>query len=222
VPRQSHSQATIEETKERILGAATELMCRDGFDGLSMRKLARSVGMTAPNLYNYYANKNELYLEIQTHGFDLLAAAFAAASGSGADAEAQLVGMVRAYVAFGDAYPDLYDVMFGRNTPKYVDYVGTDMEPLARREKDVALTVIDLAQQVIERAQAERQVSSPTSARLQAMEVWCTLHGLVSLRHTRVLAEVIDDPEELVASIVDRVRRSFHGTSPAPAPRRSS
>ncbi|MEZ4549411.1 MAG: TetR family transcriptional regulator [Desulfobacterales bacterium] len=36
---------------------------------MSMRKLAGRLKMTAANIYNYYQNKDDLYLAIQTRGF---------------------------------------------------------------------------------------------------------------------------------------------------------
>jgi len=42
---------------------------------------------------------------------------------------------------FGLTYPSYYDIMFNLHTPKYLDYVGTDIEPLAHTEKQKRLKV---------------------------------------------------------------------------------
>ena len=47
-------------TNERILAAAVELADRDGFEGLSMRRLAEAMGVGAMSLYHYVPNKQEL------------------------------------------------------------------------------------------------------------------------------------------------------------------
>ncbi|MCI2417192.1 TetR/AcrR family transcriptional regulator C-terminal domain-containing protein [Saccharopolyspora sp. K220] len=47
-------------TRERILDAALALASTDGLDGLSMRKLAKSLGVEAMALYNHVANKTEI------------------------------------------------------------------------------------------------------------------------------------------------------------------
>lgn len=46
--------------KELIVEKALELADQDGIDGLSMRKLATTLGITAMALYNHVANKEEL------------------------------------------------------------------------------------------------------------------------------------------------------------------
>ena len=114
-----------------------------------MRKLGDRLGMTAANIYNYYANKSELYLDIQTRGFLLLNESFAVVLERTSDPVERLVGFAWAYVDFGLTHKDYYDVMLGRNTPKYTDYVGTALEPVARREKETAVAVIDLVERVI-------------------------------------------------------------------------
>ena len=47
-------------TRERVLRAAIDLADREGLDALSMRKLAKAVGVEAMSLYNHVANKDDL------------------------------------------------------------------------------------------------------------------------------------------------------------------
>ena len=47
-------------SRERILQAAVDLADADGIDGLSMRKLAHSLGFEVMSLYNHVANKDDL------------------------------------------------------------------------------------------------------------------------------------------------------------------
>lgn len=49
------------EARRQILDAAWALADRDGIAGLSLRELARQVGMKAPSLYNYFESKDALY-----------------------------------------------------------------------------------------------------------------------------------------------------------------
>ncbi|MFD3703784.1 TetR/AcrR family transcriptional regulator C-terminal domain-containing protein [Nocardia sp. NPDC058658] len=48
-------------TRERVLRAAIDLADQEGLDALSMRKLAKAVGVEAMSLYNHVANKDDLY-----------------------------------------------------------------------------------------------------------------------------------------------------------------
>ncbi len=209
MPRAMREPEEVQSVKEDILEAASDLICTEGFDAFSMRKLGDRLGMTAANIYNYYANTNELYLDIQTQGFLLLNQSFAVVLQRTSDPVERLVGFVYAYVDFGLTHKDYYDVMLGRNTPKYADYVDTALEPVARREKETAIAAIDLAERIISDAIEQHDLCLPFSARVYAIRFWSNLHGLVSLMHTRVLQEVTEDAQEIIDAIVDEIRQTF-------------
>jgi len=50
-------------TKERILSLAISLFAQKGYNGVSMRELARSVNLTVAGLYHYFPDKDTLYQE---------------------------------------------------------------------------------------------------------------------------------------------------------------
>ncbi len=54
------TKARVPLSKERILRAAVALADRDGFESLTMRKLAQELGAGAMSLYHYVPNKDEL------------------------------------------------------------------------------------------------------------------------------------------------------------------
>lgn len=48
-------------TKERIVETALELFSQRGFDGVSVRDIARAVGLRESSLYNHFANKQAIF-----------------------------------------------------------------------------------------------------------------------------------------------------------------
>lgn len=58
--RAEKSRKTNPLTPDKVVGKAVALADRDGFDALSMRKLARALGVTAMSLYNHVSGKDEL------------------------------------------------------------------------------------------------------------------------------------------------------------------
>ncbi len=53
----------------KILEASIPLFADKGFDGVSMRDIARAVGIKAPALYNHFDDKQTLYLAVISHAF---------------------------------------------------------------------------------------------------------------------------------------------------------
>ena len=201
MPKAVRKQSDIEAVKQVILDAALEIMINEGFARLSMRKIASRVSMTAANIYNYFSNKDEIYLSIQTRGFMALYARFQEIDDASVDSVDKLNKLTRAYYDFGTQNPELYEIMFTRNTPKFTDYLGTKLEPVAIIEKQAALRVLDLTSGLIFRIMDEHSGHSKAEANYRAIYHWTSLHGIVSLYNSRVLQETIDVTEETIGKL---------------------
>ncbi len=201
MPKAVRKREDIEAVKQVILDAALEIMINEGFAQLSMRKIASRVSMTAANIYNYFSNKDEIYLSIQTRGFRVLYARFQEIDDTSPDSVEKLKKLTRAYYDFGTQNPELYEIMFTRNTPKFTDYLGTKLEPAAIIEKQAALRVLDLTSGLIFRIMDEHSGHSKEEAHYRAIYHWTSLHGIVSLYNSRVLQETIDVTEETIEKL---------------------
>lgn len=65
------------DTREQILDAAWELAREEGLAGMSLRKLAKKVGMQAPSLYAYFDSKDAIYDGMFVRGNEEFAEALA-------------------------------------------------------------------------------------------------------------------------------------------------
>lgn len=81
---------------------------------ISLRDLARQVGVTANAVYRHFADKEALLAALAAEGFRRLSAAQAAAEKSGIDPADTLHRAGRGYLAFARENPALYRLMFGR------------------------------------------------------------------------------------------------------------
>ena len=61
-----------EETRIKILEAALQIVKEDGWQALSMRKIADVIEYTAPIIYEYFANKEAILLELTRKGYLML------------------------------------------------------------------------------------------------------------------------------------------------------
>ncbi len=204
MPKAVRKQEDIEAVKRVILDAALEIMINEGFGQLSMRRIAARVSMTAANIYNYFSNKDEIYLAIQTQGFISLYSRFKKINDASFDSVDKLKKLTRAYFDFGTQNSELYEIMFTRNTPKFADYLGTRLEPAAIVEKQAALHVLELTSGLIFRimsGHSEDSGHSESEAHYRAIHHWTSLHGIVSLYNSRVLQETIDVTEETIEKL---------------------
>jgi TetR/AcrR family transcriptional regulator, cholesterol catabolism regulator len=72
-----HGSAPVSESRydrrlSEILSHATEVFCRKGYEGASMRDLSRESGMSLAGLYYYFESKERLLYLIQKHTFSTI------------------------------------------------------------------------------------------------------------------------------------------------------
>jgi len=139
-----------------------------GADSLSLRELARRVGVSAPSVYRHFPDKESLMTALAEDGLKRLGAGqheAAAAAGGGKEGFA---ATGRAYVRFALANPALYRLIF--TSPLIAAY------RVQREERPEAMNFL-LANV------AAQMGSDPESreTRTAAVEAWALVHGLAML-----------------------------------------
>jgi AcrR family transcriptional regulator len=61
-PRGRPRQVPLEEQRERILAAATEVFAREGFDGTTSERIAEVSGVGRPSVYQLFGSKNDVFI----------------------------------------------------------------------------------------------------------------------------------------------------------------
>ncbi len=150
MPKAARTPEEVEAAKQKICEKALDIITARGYEGLTMRRLGRHLGMTAATIYNYFRNKEEIYLHVLTRGFELLHDDMLRASRSTDDPFEKLKAVWKEFVSFGLNQSNYYDIMLTLHIPKYRDFAGGPLEPLARKELTTALKVADLITGVLE------------------------------------------------------------------------
>jgi AcrR family transcriptional regulator len=198
MPKTPMSREEIDSTRERILDTALDIIIKEGFHNLSVRKIASRLGVTATTIYNYYTNKDEINLMIRIRGFEKLYDLLTKRSAPFDDIEGKFKTMVRAYIEFGLTNPSYYDIMFNLHTPKYLDYVGTDIEPLAHKEKQNALKCLSLFMEPISAYIPSKGKRKDQFVLYEVVKSWSDLHGIITLCNSRLFHEVLGDVDSFI------------------------
>lgn len=161
-------------SRPAIVAAAMALLSTDGLEGLSLRRLAAELGVTAPALYAHVNGKGDLLATLAEVGFDQLVdryGALAADDPTGPiDPADRLVQLANAYVDQALAEPDLFRLMF-RFRPQALDAHGLDNElPAATRAFDYSYrAVVD--------AMDAGAIDPARDPLLVSMTLWAVAHG---------------------------------------------
>jgi AcrR family transcriptional regulator len=105
-----------EETRCNILDASLQIVKEEGWQALSMRKIADRIEYTAPIIYEYFSNKEAILLELNRKGYLLLAKDLQEAKNKHRLPAKQLEAMWVAYWNFAFENKELYQGMFGVTT----------------------------------------------------------------------------------------------------------
>lgn len=92
-----------------------------GATALSLRGIARELGIAAPSIYHYYATRDDLVTALIIDAFNDLAATLQQAhmAAPAHDSAAQLVALATAYREWSICYPQRYQLIFGTPIPGY-------------------------------------------------------------------------------------------------------
>lgn len=167
----------IKERKERqrrgirdgILTAAREIASDEGWQSVTIRKIAGRIEYSPPVIYGYFESKDGILLELMRMGYAEQLEVLEAARTAGEPEEA-LFSMARVWFDFAFGSPDLYQVMYGlggvpfsaaetrKEGEKIGEVVGRTIEEVLRKhDKEIE--------------DVEGKVTL----------LWATMHGLVAL-----------------------------------------
>lgn len=182
-----------------ILRIAREHLATGGASALSLRAVARDLGVVSSAVYRYVRSRDELLTLLVIDGYDALGDAVdAALADAGDDPVERLRITARAVRAWALAEPAWYGLLFGTPVPGYTAPADRTVIPGTR----VILTLVRIiaeahARQLLTRPAVDPPVSTalardftrirdefgmelPDWALARALTVWCTLFGAVS------------------------------------------
>jgi AcrR family transcriptional regulator len=99
------------DLRTALVEAATAAIERSGYENLSLRELAESVGVSRAAPYRHFADKRALLAAIAADGFDRLTAIYHAIPEQKTPQD-RLAAAGRAYLAFAAERPQLFRLMF--------------------------------------------------------------------------------------------------------------
>lgn len=159
-----------EELRSSILEAAWQLVVQDGWQALSIRKIAEAIEYSVPVIYDHFSNKEAILLELTKQGFQKLNQELVKAKNGAQDAEGQIEAMAYAYWRFAFDNTAYYQVMYGLGIPS-CETVNQISELSAFSE---------LILQPIKELIASGK-NPDTDPFLKLHTFWSMLHGLISI-----------------------------------------
>jgi AcrR family transcriptional regulator len=129
------------EITEEIKAEARRQLAESGSAGLSLRAVARALGMVSSALYRYFASRDDLLTALIIDAYDAVGAAAEAAVGDASEGvERRFLLVARAIRAWALANPHDYALVYGSPVPGY--RAPQDTIPAAQRVSLVPLAIV--------------------------------------------------------------------------------
>jgi AcrR family transcriptional regulator len=162
-------QRLKEETRTKILEAAYKIVKEEGWQALSMRKIADEIEYTAPIIYEYFSNKEAILAELNKMGFLYLAKEMEEARDKHQNPADQLEAMWMAYWNFAFKKKELYQLMF-----------GVSMNCCTGQKTPEAEAPANLIRDVLRQLMAGKNLPETEICR-KYFTYWSVIHGLISI-----------------------------------------
>lgn len=184
-----------ENLRHEILDAARELFVAEGYENVSMRKIAEKIDYSPTTIYLYFKDKTELLREICEASFAKLGDELIRSRNEGGSPLEVLRRGLLVYVDFGLSNPHHYDVVFISPKEKYIHAdVYTYEGSMGQRAFET------LATEVAECMEAG--VIRKADVATVAQTLWSGIHGVTSLLITHDGFPFVDR-HILTESVVD-------------------
>ena len=192
--------------RRRILDTARHLLVQDGYQALSMRKIADAIGYSATSIYLYFDSKDALLHALIHEGMMELRDRLHDAAARHPEAPVQrLRALCECFVEFVLENPEYYEIMF-RLRPERMERYPAEKYRAARKNLDFFARALN--------GGVEQGIFEVDDSRVSASTVWASLHGTVSL----LLADRVDvriDPEVFIDTTIRQVVHGFRASTPS-------
>ena len=185
-PRQGYHHGDL---RSALLDAGLRLLRARSVDSLSLRELAREVGVSAAAIYRHFPDKNALMAALAVEGLERLAKVQRQATRSAGGGKAGFLASGMAYVRFAVDNPALFRLVFS---------AAQQGDPLEAQPDSVSAALGDLRRHI----EALMPEGSPGAERkAAALHAWALVHGIAQL----VLDRQIQPDWRLIERVLSRM-----------------
>lgn len=199
IGRKRNKRGEGEQLRADLVASASLLLETVGSEeALSLRAVARQAGVAPPSVYLHFPDKHELMHAVLQARFVELGTRLDTAASEASDPFSELKARCVAYCAFGEEQHGNYKVMFSAdsaNTP-------ANFEELPGSE--VFLGLVGSVQKCVQAG-----VIEPVDVFLVSSLIWCNLHGIVTLRHSKPIF-----PWPKLTIMIDQMLLAHCGVAP--------
>jgi AcrR family transcriptional regulator len=196
------------EIRKLILDASMKLFVEEGFDNVTIRRIAEIIEYSPTTIYLYFKDKDEIFYALHDIGFqkmqelnkDLVTIN---------NPLLRLHKMGENYLEFGMSNPEFYNLMFVQEEPmNKITELGCDWN-----EGDAAISRLkETVAECMEKGYIDKG-----DAHLVSLSMWSFVHGLVSLAISERMEKFVPQKEMVMSVMKQSLNWLINNIESAPA-----
>ena len=167
MPRKPLTEDEKSVVREKAAAAARRIMDEYGAEKVTIRGIAKEVGMSAMSLYTYFENKADIIAYLQSQAVEELSAELSAAQGG--TPEKTIAALGAAYVAFAEEKADEFRLAFRAEEGRIPDAALESLEVALQPLRDAVSKLV-------------KEPRSPEEVERIVTGIWSGWHGYALLR----------------------------------------
>ncbi len=187
---------TREQTRAGILHTAKDIARREGWQAVSIRKIADAIEYSAPVVYDYFESRDRLLDEIRNEGFRFLRNEYERLLKLYRDPEKLLYEISLVQWQFAAQQPELYQVMYNLN--------GANCQVSLSESEE-----IKAVNEIVCRIIFAFIPKSAEAIRRLYFEWWATSHGIITLGALLRHQQPLDASEQIYRETMRRFVRNL-------------
>lgn len=185
--------------REEILEVSKEILIKDGFQKMSMRRIAKRADVTATSIYLHFKSKDDLLVTLVEQSIEKLKSALLDVVNPSMNLPDQLELMARTYVDYALSHPQEYQIIY---------MVRPEEMPKYPKEKfrDIRSTY-ELLSEIISEGDRNSFIDVEDSL-ISAYTLWAQIHGVVTVILNKRLDTRIPQ-EQFIDQAIDHIINGF-------------
>ncbi len=189
-----------DELREQVLEAAEELFIRDGYQNVSMRKIAEKIEYSPTTIYRLFRNKADIVDHLIAQGYRGVYQRYEEILSRRPESPLDTLNLIiTEYVKFGLDNPNHYELWFATSEIQVID------NQLHMRHGDTSYRVYHIWLDLIDECKAVGSLPDRDALALFQL-IWGSVHGMISLRihHPRFPWLTLEEHVVQLVSLLNR------------------
>ncbi|WP_185211477.1 TetR/AcrR family transcriptional regulator [Sphingobacterium mizutaii] len=187
-----------QELKEQIIVCSREIVEKEGWASLSIRKIADAIEYSVPVIYKHFENKEAISAYFVKEGFIQLLDSINQEIDPQENIATKIKQLSVGYWLFAAKYPKHYEIMFGLGIPTCEK---TNESEEIKRVSNLMVSLIDEAIKASGKKDLDRYLKLKT--------LWSILHGIVAMDLLALSSKENICPSAVLADAIDGYIKSI-------------